>query len=162
MTGRLGGMEEKTDRWCSLERACLPEGLSVALRLYLRRRFSFWHFEIFHCCEKAGEKNPPLQTHDARCKPYIQDKDVHCMSHTLVRVMALSLSVGGTTENIKVQRRRPSIPSVSQGDWRAASLFRNLRQSASQNLSEKIIDVLTASSFLERFCEADWHNSETK
>ena len=41
-------------------------------------------------------------------------------------------------------------------------LFRNLRQSASQNLSEKNIAVLTAPSFLERFCEADWHNSETK
>ena len=64
-----------------------------------------------------------------------------------------------TTEKIKVQRRRPSIPSVSQGGWRAASLFWNLRQSASQNLSKKNIAVLTAPSFLERFCEADWRNS---
>ena len=30
-----------------------------------------------------------------------------------------------TTEKIKVQRLRPSMPSVSQGGWRAASLFRN-------------------------------------
>ena len=37
-----------------------------------------------------------------------------------------------------------------------------LRQSASQNLSEKNVAVLTAPSFLERFCEADWRNSETK
>ena len=33
------------------------------------------------------------------------------------------------TEKIKVQRPRPSIPSVSQGGRRVASLFRNLRQS---------------------------------
>ena len=66
-----------------------------------------------------------------------------------------------TTEKIKVQRRQPSIPSVSQGGWQAASLFRNLCQSASQNLSEKNVAVLTAPSFLERFCEADWRNSET-
>ena len=68
---------------------------------------------------------------------------------------------GEPTEKIKVQRPRPSIPSVSQGGWREASLFRNLRQSASQNLSEKNVAVLTAPSFLERFCEADWCNSET-
>ena len=67
-----------------------------------------------------------------------------------------------STEKIKVQRQRPFIPSVSQGGRRAASLFRNLRQSASQNLSEKNVAVLTAPSFLKRFCEADWRNSETK
>ena len=55
------------------------------------------------------------------------------------------------TEKIKVQRRRPSIPSVSQGGWRAASLFRNLRKSASQNLSEKNVAVLTAPSFWKGF-----------
>ena len=66
------------------------------------------------------------------------------------------------TEKIKVQRPQPSIPSVSQGGRPAASLFRNSRQSASQNLSKKNIAVLTAPSFLERFCEADWRNSETK
>ena len=62
---------------------------------------------------------------------------------------------GEPTEKIKVQRPRPSIPSESQGGRREASLFQNLRQSASQNLSEKNIAVLTAQSFLERFCEAD-------
>ena len=66
------------------------------------------------------------------------------------------------TEKIKVQRPLPSILSVSQGGRRATFLFRNLRQSASQNLSEKNVAVLTAPSFLERFCEADWRNSETK
>ena len=70
--------------------------------------------------------------------------------------------LGGTTEKIIVQRLRLLIPSVSQGGRRVASLFRNLRKSASQNLSEKNVAVLTAPSFLERFCEADWRNSETK
>ena len=68
---------------------------------------------------------------------------------------------GAPTEKIKVQRPRPSILPVSQGGRRAASLFRNLRQLASQNLSEQNVAVLTAPSFLERFCEADWRNSET-
>ena len=78
--------------------------------------------------------------------------------HRLTRTCVYSAS----TEKIKVQRPRPSIPSVRHGGWRAASLLRNFRRSDSQNLSEKNVAVLTAPSFLERFCEADWHNSETK
>ena len=38
----------------------------------------------------------------------------------------------------------------------------NLRQSASQNFSEKNVAVSTAPSFLEKFCEADWRNSQKK
>ena len=82
-----------------------------------------------------------------------------CQQSTLHITCELS---GQTTEKIKMQRLRLLIPSVSQGGRPVASLFRNLRQSASQNLSKKNVAVLTAPSFLERFCEADWHNSETK
>ena len=46
-----------------------------------------------------------------------------------------------------MQRLRLLIPSVSQGIC---------ANQPSQNLSEKNVAVLTAPSFLERFCEADW------
>ena len=107
-----------------------------------------------------------------------KEEEVHMFPRTSVQFAVISPGTAGrflrlgdwvqwlsdmvTTEKIKVQRPLPSIPSVCQGGRRAASLFGNLRQSASQNLSEKNVAVLTAPSFLERFCEADWRNSETK
>ena len=56
-----------------------------------------------------------------------------------------------------------AINTVSKPRRRLWNYFiSELCQSASQNLSEQNIAVLTAPSFLEMFCKADWRNSETK
>ena len=128
--------------------AAVLERGSVSISLKLRR---------IHWSGRRTRRNCSLQIINSRSRGAARGK-----RSSISRCLGMGSLWGPATEKIKVQRPRPSIPSVSQGGRRAAFLFRNLRQSASQNLSENNVAVLTAPSFLERFCEADWRNSETK
>ena len=127
-----------------------------------------WSSRIWSGCEAEFHKvsrisfiiKAFLKWQDKFKKTTSSSNDCHCSFP--LRGCSVFIRLVLSTEKIKVQRQQPSIPSVSQGSGRVAFLFRNLLQSASQNLSEKNVAVLTAPSFLERFCEADCRNSETK
>ena len=69
----------------------------------------------------------------------------------------------GSDHRENLSAEAAAINTVCKPRWRLWNYFvSELRQSASQNLSKKNVALLTAPSFLERFCEANWCNSETK